>query len=59
MHLDHDNKYNIGDTVYAKVDPEVKLIVRKYYARIYYCKFADLPMKKELALFDREIISNN
>lgn len=54
---DQDNKYKIGDLVYTKKNSDVKMIVRKYYAKIYYCKFADLPMKEELALFERELLS--
>ncbi|WPR75811.1 hypothetical protein [Algoriphagus sp. NG3] len=51
-------KFKAGQTVFAKVAPEVKLIIRRYYKRIYYCKFADDPQKKELALFGREIIDH-
>lgn len=54
---DHDNKYNVGDLVYTKKNSDVKMIVRKYYAKIYYCTFADLPMKTELALFERELVN--
>ncbi|MCE7055884.1 hypothetical protein LZF95_14480 [Algoriphagus sp. AGSA1] len=49
-------KFKAGLAVYAKVAPEVKLIIRRYYKGIYYCKFADDPEKKEQALFEREII---
>lgn len=51
-----ERKFEEGDIVYAKADPQVKMIVRRYVARIYYCRFADQPDKKELALFDREIV---
>ncbi|GAA0877998.1 hypothetical protein GCM10009119_09660 [Algoriphagus jejuensis] len=54
---DQDNKFNVGDLVYTKKNPDVQMIVRKYYAKIYYCKFADLPMKTELALFERELVT--
>ena len=55
---DLDIIFKVGDIVYAKVNPEVRLLVRKHYAHIYYCRYADLPMKKELALFEREIVVN-
>ncbi|WP_035468250.1 hypothetical protein [Algoriphagus mannitolivorans] len=50
------NKFKAGDTVYAKVDPKVPLVIRRFYKEIYYCAFADWPQKKELALFEREIL---
>ncbi|GAA4273161.1 hypothetical protein U6A24_07780 [Aquimarina gracilis] len=51
-----ESKFKPGDTVYAKVNPEVKLIVRLYYRRIYYCKFAEDPEKKEVVFFERELL---
>ncbi len=51
-----EGKFKPGDTVYAKVNPEVKLIVRLYYRRIYYCKFAEDPEKKEVVFFERELL---
>lgn len=50
------NKFQAGERVYAKVDPKVPLIIRRFYKEIYYCAFADWPQKKELALFEREIL---
>lgn len=50
------NKFNVGDTVYTKVNPTIEMLVRKYYAGIYYCSFVSEPGKKELALFERELI---
>ena len=49
-------RFKIGNLIYTKVATKVQLIVRKFYANIYYCTFADHPEKKELALFEREII---
>ena len=51
-----ENKFKAGDTVYTKVNPDVKLIVRRYIKRSYYCRFAGEPDKKELALFQRELV---
>lgn len=56
MNIPEESDFKIGQLVFAKVAPKVKLIIRKYYAKIYYCPFVDDPEKKELALFEREII---
>ncbi len=56
MNAPEKTRFKIGELVYTKVAPKVQLIVRKFYANIYYCTFADHPEKKELALFEREII---
>lgn len=53
---EHDHKFKAGDTVYAKVSLDLRLIVRRYISRIYYCRFVDEPDKKELALFERELL---
>ena len=54
---ERENKYGAGDTVYAKLNPDVKLVVRRYIDRIYYCRFPDEPDRKELALFERELVT--
>lgn len=52
------NKYNPGDIVYAKVNPTLKLVIRRYVDQVYYCKvFEDLE-RKELVYFDRELIED-
>jgi len=56
MREEKKNKFNVGDRVYAKVNPAIELMVRKYYAGIYYCSFVSEVEKKELALFEREIV---
>ena len=56
MKEQEETKFKAGQTVYAKVDPTVKLIIRRYYKQIYYCQFAADLDKKELALFEREIL---
>lgn len=56
MNNEKPHKFNVGDKVYTKLKPKVELIVRKYYAGIYYCYFATEPQKKELALFERELV---
>jgi hypothetical protein len=56
MDTPEETYFKIVEHVTTKVAPKVKMIVRKYFAKIYYCTFADDPKKKELALFEREII---
>ncbi|WP_186758571.1 hypothetical protein [Echinicola salinicaeni] len=52
------NSYNPGDIVYAKVNPSLKLIIRRYIDQIYYCKIFEFPEKKELVYFEREFVPN-
>lgn len=50
-----EHKFKEGEEVFDAVHPNQKLIVRRYYNRIYYCKVADEPSRKELAYFEREL----
>jgi hypothetical protein len=56
MNEQKENKYMAGDTVYAKATPDVRLVIRRYVNRIYYCQFFNEPERKELALFERELV---
>lgn len=56
MREEEKSKYVAGETVYAKADPEVELVVRRYVDRIYYCRFPNDPDRKELVLFERELV---
>ncbi|MBC3539837.1 hypothetical protein ACFSC6_20875 [Rufibacter sediminis] len=51
-----ENQYPEGSTVYAKVNPDVKLTVRRYARRIYYCTVQDKPSHKEMVYYDRELL---
>ena len=53
-----ENKYKEGEEVYAKVNPSLKLIIRRYVDRIYYCKIKENLLRKELVYFEREPLSN-
>lgn len=53
-----ENKYKEGQEVFAKVNPTLKLIIRRYVDRIYYCKIKENPTQKELVYFEREIMSD-
>ena len=52
------NKYKEGEVVYARVYPTIKLIIRRYVDRIYYCNIAEAPQKKDLVYFERELMTN-
>jgi hypothetical protein len=54
-----ENKYKEGEEVYAKVNPSLKLIVRRYVDRIYYCKIKKDLKLKELVYFERELMSDS
>jgi hypothetical protein len=45
-----ENRYKEGDVVYAKVDPSLALIVRRYIREIYYCKIKSDPDRKNLCI---------
>ncbi len=49
------NIYKEGDTVSPKSNPKLKLIIRRYVDRIYYCKDPKDDAGKEYAFFEREI----
>jgi hypothetical protein len=59
--MSKENRYKEGEVVFAKVNPTLKLVVRRYVDRIYYCRIKDEPDRKELVYFEREILpfSNN
>jgi hypothetical protein len=50
-----DNKYKEGDIVHSIVNPDQKLLVRRYLGRIYYCTIKDHPERTELVYFEREL----
>lgn len=53
----NDNIYQVGSTIFAKENPALKLTIRKYYQRIYYCVDASNPTHKERVYFERELIA--
>jgi len=54
-HNTTDNKYKEGTEVYALEYPNVKLIIRRYVDRIYYCKIKKDPNQDEVVYFEREL----
>lgn len=53
-----ENKYPEGAIVYAKVNPGLRLAVRRYVERIYYCTNLEHPQEKELVYFGRELVGH-
>ncbi len=52
-----ENKYKAGDVVCAKVNPTLKLVIRRYVDRIYFCKIQEDPNRKELVYFEWELLA--
>jgi hypothetical protein len=52
------NKYNAGDVVFAKVNPDLKLVIRRYIDQVYFCKVQNDLERKELVYFERELLEN-
>ena len=53
----NDNIYKVGSIISARTNPELKLIILKYYHRTYYCVDADNPSSKQLSYFERDLIA--
>jgi hypothetical protein len=54
-----ENKFKEGDVVCAKENPTLKLVVRRYVDRIYFCKVQADTTAKELVYFERELVIEN
>lgn len=50
-----DNIYEEGSIVYAKHAPHLKLIIRRYVDRIYYCKSEQDTVAPDQIYFEREL----
>ena len=50
-----ENKYQIGDEVFSKENPDTKLKVRRYVNRIYYCQTVERPAAKDVVFFENEL----
>ena len=51
-----DNTFQEGTIITAKCDPALKLVIMKYYQRIYYCSVIGDASSKQLTYFERELI---
>lgn len=54
---DLDNTYAVATFITATENPSLKLKIMKYYQRIYYCAAVEDEGRRELAYFERELIS--
>ncbi len=50
-----ENIFPEGSVVFAKANPDLKLVVRRYAKRIYHCTIQDSPLETELVYFEREL----
>lgn len=53
--MEAENKYAEGQYVHAIDSPHIKLIIRRYLDRIYYCKIVEFPEHDDLVYFERQI----
>ena len=51
-----DNVYKEGSVITARENPALKLVIVKYYQRIYYCTAAGDTAGKQRAYFEKELI---
>ena len=51
----NDNLYKEGSILTAKENPELDLIITRYFQRIYYCDVIGKPGNKQLVYFEREL----
>jgi hypothetical protein len=52
-----DNIFKEGSFITAKENPQRKLIINKYYKRIYYCHIVDDSTDKLLVYFEKDLIA--
>lgn len=55
--INNDNIYPVGSTICANENPAMKLTIKSYYNRIYYCSRQDDPAAKDLVYYQRELIA--
>jgi hypothetical protein len=53
----NDNLYNVGSIITAKANPELKLMIMRYYHRTYYCADVKQPHEQHLCYFEKDLIS--
>ena len=54
-----ENIFSEGSVVYARENPALALVVRRYVGRIYYCTLQNNPSHKELVYFERELMAQS
>lgn len=50
-----ENKFAEGSLVYARENPKLHLIIRRYLHHIYYCRERDNPEERERVYFERDL----
>jgi hypothetical protein len=54
-----EGKFKEGEIVLAIKNPYLKLKIRRYVSKIYYCTVLEEPNRKELVYFERELIHDD
>lgn len=54
--VNNDNKFPRGSFIYAKENPELKLVIADYKQRVYFCAPVGHPEMRQFAYFERELI---
>ena len=52
-----DNLYKEGTIISAIENPALKLVITRYFQRIYYCNVVGEPDRKPFVYFERELIA--
>ena len=52
-----DNIYAVGTIITAKEDVTKKLVITKYFQRIYYCSVVGNEAGKQKVYFERELVA--
>jgi hypothetical protein len=52
-----DNVYSVGTIITAKEAPTIKLEIKRYIQRIYYCSIVGEESVKQKVYFERELIA--
>lgn len=53
----NDNIYKIGSTIFAKLKPDVALVIMRYYHRTYYCLDISDPAGRHREYFEKDLIA--
>jgi len=54
--VNNDNIYPVGTIIYAKAQPDLKLVIEQYMHRIYFCGVFGQSTGKQIPYFERELI---
>ncbi len=52
-----EGRYKVGTCVFAKKIPDEPLTIRKYKAKVYYCRLSDETDPTDLVYFEHELMS--